>query len=69
VVPVGGTLEIFSMMGGYMESVAAKTGKWYCIDGAALIFKPEGGGDDIFGNDPPPNKFIKYKQSMYRDNA
>mmetsp|Transcript_12503 Transcript_12503/g.30556 ORF Transcript_12503/g.30556 Transcript_12503/m.30556 type:complete len:231 (-) Transcript_12503:348-1040(-) len=43
------------------------TGKRYCIDGAALIFKPEGGGDDVYGDEPPPNKVIRYEQSMYRD--
>lgn len=53
----------------YRGSSAAKTGKRYCIDGAALIFKPEGGGEDVFGDDPPPSKVINYEQSMYRDNA
>ena len=53
----------------YRGSSAAKTGKRYCIDGAALIFKPEGGGEDIFGDTPPPNRVIKYEQSMYRDAA
>ena len=51
----------------YRGTSAAKTGKRYCIDGAALIFKPEGGGEDVFGDIPPPNKVIKYEQSMYRD--
>mmetsp|Transcript_16167 Transcript_16167/g.29163 ORF Transcript_16167/g.29163 Transcript_16167/m.29163 type:complete len:226 (-) Transcript_16167:104-781(-) len=51
----------------YRGSSAAKTGKRYCIDGAALVFKPEGGGEDVFGDDPPPNRVIKYEQSMYRD--
>mmetsp|Transcript_46823 Transcript_46823/g.98323 ORF Transcript_46823/g.98323 Transcript_46823/m.98323 type:complete len:223 (-) Transcript_46823:1082-1750(-) len=51
----------------YRGTSAAKTGKRYCIDGAALIFKPEGGGEDVFGDDPPPNRVIQYQPSMYRD--
>jgi len=51
----------------YRGSSAAKTGKRYCIDGAALIFKAEGGGEDVFGDDPPKNKVISYEQSMYRN--
>ena len=50
----------------YRGTSAAKTGKRYCIDGAALIFKPEDGGEDVFGDLPPPNRVIKYEQSMYR---
>jgi len=48
---------------------AFETGNRYCIDGAALVFKPSGGGDDIFGDLPPPNKVINYEQSMFRDNS
>ena len=50
----------------YRGTSAAKTGKRYWIDGAALIFKPEHGGEDVFGDLPPPNRVIKYEQSMYR---
>jgi len=50
----------------YRGSSAARTGKRYCIDGAALVFKPEGGGEDVFGDIPPPGKVIRYEQSMYR---
>ena len=50
----------------YRGSSAAKTGKRYCIDGAALIFKPEDGGEDVFGDVPPPNRVIRYEQSVYR---
>jgi len=51
----------------YRGTSAATTGKRYCIDGAALIFKPEGAGEDVFGDQPPPNKIIRYEQSMYRN--
>jgi len=51
----------------YRGTSAARTGKRYCIDGAALIFKPEGGGEDVFGDMPPPNRVIRYEQSLYRD--
>jgi len=64
----GGHLgDIFNDGWIYRGSSAAKTGKRYCIDGAALIFKPEDGGQDVFGDDPPKNKAISYEQSMYRD--
>ena len=53
----------------YRGTSAVQTGKRYCIDGAALIFKPEDGGDDIFGDEPPKNRPIQYQQSLYRDNA
>lgn len=45
---------------------AAKTGKRYCIDGAALVFRPEDGGKEVRGDRPPPNKVIEYEQPLYR---
>jgi len=51
----------------YVGTEAAKTGQRYCIDGAALIFKPKDGGEDVIGSTPPPNKSIQYQSSMYRD--
>mmetsp|Transcript_2995 Transcript_2995/g.4024 ORF Transcript_2995/g.4024 Transcript_2995/m.4024 type:complete len:244 (-) Transcript_2995:111-842(-) len=50
----------------YMGTSASKTGKRYCIDGGALIFKPIGGGEDVFGDTAPPNKAIQYNAPMYR---
>jgi len=38
----------------FVGTPAAKSGKRYCIDGAALVFKPSGGGEDVFGDVPPP---------------
>mmetsp|Transcript_16773 Transcript_16773/g.25343 ORF Transcript_16773/g.25343 Transcript_16773/m.25343 type:complete len:279 (-) Transcript_16773:188-1024(-) len=45
---------------------AAKTGRRYCIDGAALVFRPEDGGKEVRGDRPPPNKVIEYEQPLYR---
>jgi peptide-methionine (R)-S-oxide reductase len=50
----------------YVGTSAAKTGKRYCIDGAALIFKSVNGGEDVFGDMPPPNKAIQYEEPLYR---
>lgn len=60
--------DIFNDGWVYLGSSAAKTGKRYCIDGAALIFKPEGGSvdDDVYGDEPPKSKVINYEQSIYR---
>ena len=38
----------------------SKTGKRYCINGAALIYHPMDGGKDVRGDIPPPNKVIQY---------
>jgi peptide-methionine (R)-S-oxide reductase len=63
----GGHLgDLFSDGWVYVGTTAAVTGKRYCIDGAALVFAPEGGGEEIFGDTPPPNKVIQYEASMYR---
>lgn len=53
----------------YVGTQAFKTGNRYCIDGAALVFKPSGGGEDVFGDVPPPNKVINYEPAMFRDNS
>jgi len=62
----------------YPGTSAFATGKRYCIDGAALIFKPSnaaegasevGEADLIYGDQPPPNKVIRYESPVYRDAA
>lgn len=51
----------------YAGTQASKTGRRYCIDGAALIFKPQNGGEDVIGYVPPPSKDIQYQPSLYRE--
>ena len=51
----------------YVGTQASKTGNRFCIDGAALIFKPQDGGTEVLGDTPPPNKVIQYQPSLYRD--
>ena len=53
----------------YVGTQAFETGNRYCIDGAALIFKPANGGEDVFGDIAPPNKVINYEPAMFRDNS
>ena len=38
----------------------SKTGKRYCINGAALLFLPSDGGKTLRGDFLPPNKVIQY---------
>mmetsp|Transcript_8572 Transcript_8572/g.17901 ORF Transcript_8572/g.17901 Transcript_8572/m.17901 type:complete len:317 (+) Transcript_8572:126-1076(+) len=47
---------------------AFDSGKRYCIDGAALVFKPASGDENgiVYGDQPPPNKMIQYEPSIYR---
>jgi len=40
----------------YVNTPAFASGKRYCVDGAALNFKPSDGGEDVFGDLPPPKK-------------
>eukprot|EP00594_Rhizosolenia_setigera_P010764 CAMPEP_0178958952 /NCGR_PEP_ID=MMETSP0789-20121207/11970_1 /TAXON_ID=3005 /ORGANISM="Rhizosolenia setigera, Strain CCMP 1694" /LENGTH=247 /DNA_ID=CAMNT_0020641799 /DNA_START=80 /DNA_END=823 /DNA_ORIENTATION=+ len=40
----------------FVNTPAFKTGKRYCIDGAALIFKPSDSSEDVYGDTPPPRK-------------
>ena len=34
-----------------------------------LIFKPQNGGEDVYGDLAPPNKVINYDSPMFRDNS
>ena len=40
----------------YVGTPAFETGKRFCVDGAALIFKPKDGSDDVSGDLPPLQK-------------
>lgn len=52
----GGHLgDVFSDGFIYVNTPAFISGKRYCVDGAALIFKPEN-GEDVYGDTPPPVK-------------
>jgi peptide-methionine (R)-S-oxide reductase len=40
----------------YVGTPAFVTGKRFCVDGGALIFKPSDGTEDVFGDLTPPKK-------------
>jgi peptide-methionine (R)-S-oxide reductase len=40
----------------FVGTPAFKSGKRFCIDGAALIFKPDDGSAEVYGDTPPPSK-------------
>ena len=40
----------------YVNTPAFVSGKRFCVDGAALVFKPSDGSEDVFGDLPPPKK-------------
>lgn len=40
----------------FVNTPAFSSGKRYCVDGAALIFKPSDGKDEVYGDLPPPIK-------------
>lgn len=40
----------------FVNTPAFASGKRYCVDGGALIFKPADGGEDVYGDLPPPVK-------------
>lgn len=57
----GGHLgDVFSDGMLYVNTPAFTSGKRYCVDGYALVFKPSNGGEDVFGDLAPPVK----KQQM-----
>jgi len=66
----GGHLgDLFNGGWRFVGTQAARTGKRYCIDGAALIFEPaNGGGPKVRGDRPPPAKVIPYESGIvYRN--
>eukprot|EP00558_Chaetoceros_sp_UNC1202_P007819 CAMPEP_0197244936 /NCGR_PEP_ID=MMETSP1429-20130617/9895_1 /TAXON_ID=49237 /ORGANISM="Chaetoceros sp., Strain UNC1202" /LENGTH=263 /DNA_ID=CAMNT_0042705363 /DNA_START=70 /DNA_END=861 /DNA_ORIENTATION=+ len=51
----GGHLgDVFSDGFLFVNTPAFASGKRYCVDGGALVFSPKDGGEDIFGDLPPP---------------
>jgi len=53
----------------YVGTKAFATGNRYCIDGAALVFKPSDESDPVFGDQPPSNKVINYESAIFRDKS
>mmetsp|Transcript_16215 Transcript_16215/g.19188 ORF Transcript_16215/g.19188 Transcript_16215/m.19188 type:complete len:281 (+) Transcript_16215:42-884(+) len=66
----GGHLgDVFNDGWRFVGTSASKTGKRFCIDGSALVFKPTSGEKDVRGDMPPPNKVIMYEQPTYREQS
>jgi peptide-methionine (R)-S-oxide reductase len=42
----------------FVGTPAAQSGKRFCIDGAALVFRPKDGGDEVIGDRTPTRKQI-----------
>lgn len=40
----------------FLNTPAFSSGKRYCVDGAALIFEPSDGKDEVYGDQPPPKQ-------------
>lgn len=53
----GGHLgDVFNDGKVYLNTPAFDTGLRHCIDGAALVFKPADGSEDVLGDTPPPKR-------------
>ena len=61
--------DVFNDGWRFVGTAAFKTGKRFCIDGSALVFKPEGGEKIVRGDMPPTNKVITYEQTIYRQST
>jgi len=63
----GGHLgDVFNDGWRFAGTPASKTGKRFCIDGSALVFKSGDGGKDVVGDRLPQNKVIMYESATYR---
>mmetsp|Transcript_24205 Transcript_24205/g.35382 ORF Transcript_24205/g.35382 Transcript_24205/m.35382 type:complete len:303 (+) Transcript_24205:1-909(+) len=49
----------------YVNTPAFLTGKRFCIDGSALVFKPQDGSEDVYGDlAPPAPKTSKFEEFL-----